>query len=46
MDRSEKEIVYDTSELVRDFLRTKGYLKTLEYFENEDKQKSKQKVKI
>jgi len=47
MNKEEKEQTnYDPSELIRDYLKSKGYAKALESFEQEDKQKSKSRVTI
>jgi len=39
-----KEEVFDQSELVKEYLRVKGYTKTLENLEIEEKQQKKTKV--
>jgi len=44
MQKDEKEISYDQSELIKDYLKTKGFTRALESFEIEDKNKSKTKV--
>jgi hypothetical protein len=44
MQKDEKEPTYDSSELIKDFLKSKGFSRALENFEIEDKQKSKSKV--
>ena len=46
MNKEEKETTYDSSELIKDYLKSKGYTRALENFEIEDKQKSKNKVFI
>ncbi len=44
MHKEDKEISYDSSELVKDFLKSKGFTRALENFEIEDKQKGRSKV--